>query len=387
MTSPSPRPASRFASLDGLRGVAALVVVIHHAFLVSPLFAAANYGSDLGGEGIRFWMSYSPIHLVWAGSEAVVIFFVLSGFVLARAVQSPRFDWFAYFPSRMLRLYLPVAGAVLVGFLILLLPHDGATESRWLTVRPDGYPFDDMLLDLTIVGGTSGTISPLWTLRWEVIFSLLLPVAIYLARFIPAWLYGVICLALSTLGSWQQVVALQYLPIFGLGIAISGEWDRITAWGDRVSKRVGAISWPIAVVGALLIMSSYWWLALPLGRPNARPLSQALILIGSAILIVAAVRYGPLRRLLSWRPVAWLGAVSFSLYLIHEPVLIFIAHLTDSARWTLVIGIPLALLVAWGFYLLIERPAHRLSRKVRDSAAAWEASNRASNTARGASAG
>lgn len=363
---------SRFASLDGLRGVAALIVVVHHAMLVSPAFADAYYAGQVGPSWIRNALSYSPLHLFWAGAEAVVVFFVLSGFVLAMALRSPRFDWFAYFPSRIVRLYVPVAGAVLLAYLILLLPHDGGTTSAWLDrdMVGVGYPPDAIIRDLTLVGGTSGVISPLWTLRWEVLFSLLLPVGAYALRLVPSWMFGLACLGLSTIGAWQDVAALQYLPIFGLGMAIAGEWGRITAWTDRMSARAAALVWPAAMVAAVLLLTSYWSLVPFLGYTAAHAIGQLLILTGASVLLVAAVQWSPLRALLSWRPVAWLGAVSFSLYLVHEPVLIFIANLSDSARVTMALGVPLAIVVAWLFWMAVERPAHRLSRSVRERAKA-----------------
>lgn len=360
---------SRYASLDGLRGVAALVVVIHHAMLVSPDFAGAYYDGGVGDSPIRQALTYSPLHVVWAGAEAVVVFFVLSGFVLGMAMRSPRFDWSGYFPSRLVRLYLPVAGAVLLGYLIILLPHDGATSSAWLD-RTKGYPLSDVIRDLTLVGGTSGVISPLWTLRWEVLFSLLLPVMAYAARLIPAWLLGVLCVLLSTLGAWQDVASLQYLPIFGVGIALSKEWRRIAALTERLSPRAAALAWPVALVAAVLLLTSYWWLVPVLVYSAANAIGQFLILVGASLLLVVCVQWAPLHRVLSGRAVAWLGAISFSLYLVHEPVLILIANLSDSARVTFLVGTPLAIGVAWFFWIVVERPAHRVSRAVRERAGA-----------------
>lgn len=356
-------PTSRLSSLDGVRGIAALIVVVHHAFLVSPSFAAAYYGGDIGDGLIRSLAVYSPLHLLWAGAEAVVVFFVLSGFVLARAVQSPRFDWFSYFPSRIVRLWLPVVGAVALGALILLLPHNGSTASPWLD-RDPGYPLDDMVRDLTLVGGTSGVISPLWTLRWEILFSLLLPVVAYAARAIPAWLFGVVCIGLSTLGAGTDVAAIQYLPIFGLGVAIAGEWDRISDWIARRPRRTLAVGWPLVVAAAILLLSSYWMLRLPLGYLAAHTIGQTLILFGATLIIIAAVHWSPLQRLLSSRVIAWLGAVSFSLYLVHEPILVSLAKLFGDGRlWiALPVGMAIAIAVAAGFWMAVERPATALSR-------------------------
>jgi len=360
--------ASRLSALDGLRGIAALVVVVHHALLVSPSLAAAYYGGDVPENPLRIALVYTPLHLVWGGAEAVVVFFVLSGFVLARAVRSRSFDWFSYFPSRVLRLYVPVIGAIAFAYAILLLPHDGATSSPWLIHRDHGYPVHDILQDLTLLGGTSGVVSPLWTLRWEIIFSLLLPVAAYAVRLIPAWALGLACVVVSAVGASRGVAALQYLPIFGVGVAIEGEWDRIGRVVGRMTRRAGALVWAGLLVLAAVMLSARWELLAPLGHDASAAISQAPIVIGAGILVIAAVHCTTLQRVLTWRPVAWLGAVSFSLYLIHEPLVILMANITDAAVWTVVTAVPLAVFVAWVFWLIVERPAHQLARTVRAKA-------------------
>ncbi|QAY61284.1 acyltransferase [Microbacterium protaetiae] len=364
--------SSRFSALDGLRGVAALVVVVHHCLLVSPLMAAGYYGGDVGDNPVRLALMYTPLHLVWGGAEAVVVFFVLSGFVLSRAIRSRSFDWFSYFPSRVLRLYVPVVGAIVFGFVVLMMPHVNATSSPWLQRDSSDYDLGTVLQDLTLVGGTSGVVSPLWTLRWEVIFSLLLPVAAYAVRVIPAWLLGVLCVGLSTLGAAQDVAAMQYLPIFGVGVALEGEWDRISRTVDRMTRRAGGFVWTGILVLAVTMLSMHWLLLAPLGHAAAVALSQGPIVVGAALLVIMATHFGPLQRLLTWRPIAWLGGISFSLYLIHEPLVLMMAGASHAARWTVLTAVPLALIVAWVFWLVVERPAHHLSRTVR-ARATWKA--------------
>lgn len=360
--------ASRVTALDGLRGIAALVVVVHHCLLVSPSLAAAYYGGDVEQTPLRIALVYTPLHLLWGGAEAVVVFFVLSGFVLARAIRSRSFDWFGYFPSRMVRLYLPVVAAVAFAFAIILLPHDGAPASPWLD-RDPGYPFAHILKDLTLVGGSSGTVSPLWTLRWEVLFSLLLPVVAYALRLIPGWVLGIACVGMSVLGAVNGVSALQYLPIFGVGVALEGEWDRVSALLGRMTRRRGWLVWSLLVLLAVTSLSMHWLLLAPLGHAAAAGLAQAPIVSGAALLVVLAVNCPALRRALTWRPVALLGAISFSLYLIHEPIVILMANVTNTMIGTVLTAVPLALVTAWLFWHAAERPAHRLARTVRRHAA------------------
>lgn len=94
------RPAAaqpqRLSSLDGLRGIAAVVVLIHHALLTLPQLADAYYDMDGLSEISLAWiLTYTPLHVFWAGAEAVSLFFILSGIVLTLPVLRARgrFTW------------------------------------------------------------------------------------------------------------------------------------------------------------------------------------------------------------------------------------------------------------------------------------------------------
>ena len=71
-------------------------------------------------------------------------------------------------------------------------------------------------------------------------------------------------------------------------------------------------------------------------------------------------------RALSVAPLEWLGTRSFSLYLIHFPVVIALSHVIDPDHLVVLIAVELAasLLAAEAFCRLIERPSHRLSKRV-----------------------
>lgn len=105
----------RVRSLDGLRGVAALAVVVSHI--------------QLADDHI---VRYSPsMFAVWAGRDAVTVFFVLSGVVLALAMMG-RGDWGGYYLSRFVRLYLPAWGAIVFGALLHVAVGWHLTGGVWL---------------------------------------------------------------------------------------------------------------------------------------------------------------------------------------------------------------------------------------------------------------
>jgi peptidoglycan/LPS O-acetylase OafA/YrhL len=89
VTDPVPTP-TRIGALDGLRGVAAGVVLVHHALMSDPGLATAYTRPEAGESGWRSVLLYSPLHVLWGGTQAVFVFFVLSGYVLALPAAAGR---------------------------------------------------------------------------------------------------------------------------------------------------------------------------------------------------------------------------------------------------------------------------------------------------------
>jgi len=364
----------RISSLDGLRGVAALVVVIHHALLVIPTLAQPYMAGYAPVDGVYGWLLYSPLHLVWAGTEAVYVFFVLSGLVLARSViGNPHFSWLAYFPSRLVRLYLPVAGAVVLAALsIAVVPRVG-DASLWVLFHPSEYSAATFLKDLVLVEGTSNVITPLWSLQWEVLFSLLLPVFVIVARGRWLWATIAVSLVLTTLGYYTGVLFVAFMPMFAIGVALAFQWDRVEeAFRGITGRRAGWLVWPVILVVAGLMLCSYWLLFPYAETGMLTTATRPVILVGAVLAVLAAALWEPLRRVLSSRPIQWLGLISFSLYLVHDPVVVAFAYVFDGSRWAVPFAIVVSIAVAVAFFLVIERPSHRLSQSLRRALARRE---------------
>jgi peptidoglycan/LPS O-acetylase OafA/YrhL len=369
----SARAPSRLTALDGLRGVAALVVVLHHLLLVATPFLKSAGGTAPGS--VYWWISETPLKLLSAGSEAVLVFFVLSGLVVALpALNRKSFSWAGFLSGRMVRLYLPVWASLAIGTLLIwLLPRNDSavTDGTWVDSSNATSTALGTLLDQASLTRASYDVNNvLWSLRWELIFSVLLPLFIVLALVVRRhWAVAIgVAFSLSIVGSLMDVDALRYLPTFFIGSLMAVRLDAVREWSARRLGRPRARLWGFGLVAFSVLAITAGWVALPIapsGSIQNIVLSQ-LALLGAAGLVLASIAVRPLRRALDSRGCQWLGRVSFSLYLVHVPIIATLTFLLGDQRWWLValLTIPVALLVAWGFNRVVERPSHRLARRV-----------------------
>jgi peptidoglycan/LPS O-acetylase OafA/YrhL len=349
-----------------------MVVVFHHIYQVArPFIEPSTHAWDVGS----FWwyVSSTPLKLLSAGSESVLVFFILSGLVVPLPMLGKKGRaWVGFYLSRLIRLYLPVWGSlVFAGILIRMTPHPAAavTPGSWVArTNSTRAPLGLLFSEAGLLRKSFSNNTVLWSLTWEVVFSLALPlfilVAIAIRRYwLPA---GILCVALTFAGKLLDSPALLYLPVFFLGTLIAVNLDSLRAWADRPRKRVGAIGWSGLTVSLLLIVTS--WMLRPV-VPASTLASDALgclTPVGAAGLVVCAVVFRPVRVGLSTRVPRWLGRVSFSLYLTHLPILVAFVYLLGDRNWALValFGIPTSLGFAYLFFRLVEAPSHRLARRV-----------------------
>lgn len=382
-------PNERVLSLDGLRGVGALVVVVYHALLIVPAISAM-YLAPANGVlasppmfSVRWWMYSTPLRLLWGGHEAVLVFFVLSGMVLtAPLVRRPRHNaaWLGYYRRRLCRLYVPVWAALLLAVLVcVIVPRRDVAGSSWLVTHPDPSPYL-VVHDAALLLGTSNLDSPLWSLRWEVLFSLLLPFMFLIMRVIRVERWPVLAIGLLAVAAaagqvpavrhhlpvaWMTAGSLQYLPVFAVGMIIAMCPERLQQLRHTMQHRTVPVVWTIV---ALVLAASPTYLGTAPAVGTAFVL-QLTTLAGVTMIVLSALTLPAVTRALESKAFQYAGSRSFSIYLVHEPILVSVAlavHAAGALPWLLLapLAIAAALVVAEGFYWLMEKPAIRLSRRL-----------------------
>lgn len=365
----------RLTTLDGLRGLAALIVVVHHSLLTWQVLAAQYFSANRASGS--WWLVFTPLHLVWAGTEAVMVFFVLSGLVLALPfLQRPSSvaRWRAYYCQRLIRLYVPViASLALAAVLVTVFPRvPGATTSWWFDSHAVSVDARTLAEDAVLLRGVSWINPSLWSLQYEVLFSLFLPVYILVSRRLgdrAAWLVPPL-LALAGTGTYVGSQVLSWLPVFGIGVVMAASRTGLQRLGGRITGlRASGLAWSVISGVALVLLLAEWW-SRGLGEVTLVPMAiaRALGVAGAALVCFLAMVCPGVGALCSWRPVRWLGTMSFSLYLVHEPILVSVSSLVGGSlrgvAVTLTAAITLSLLVAAAFHRLVELPSQRLARSV-----------------------
>jgi GT2 family glycosyltransferase/peptidoglycan/LPS O-acetylase OafA/YrhL len=368
-----PRPGAsdsgRLRHLDGLRGLAALFVVLHHTWL--------TVWPDLYDR--RLPVVGSATRVLAFGHFAVVVFIVLSGFCLALPVaRTGGLEGGArhFFRRRARRLLPPYYASLGLSLLLIWTLIGTRTGTHWdISVPVDwrGYVGNSLLLG-NILGG--GQINHVWwsvALEWQIYLTFPLLVACWL-RFgagLAAALGGVIAIAVAVVAAQYPVVGAfslrnlmpWFVVLFSLGVLGAAIAETDTPAMRLLRERV---RWQL--LGSVLALGAVA-ACIAGGRQGALAHRTVLDLVVGAASICAIVTCSShesrLRRLLSWRPLVLLGGFSYSLYLVHAPLLqvawqygLHPLGLGPSATFLLLalVGVPLVAGAAYVFFLAFERP-------------------------------
>lgn len=362
--------------LDGIRGVAAIIVIFSHVLLwFNPYLHNGPTAGNIPGE-ISQWLFNSPLTFFYKGNAAVWLFFVLSGFVLTHSLIKRKDNIEAIriaSSKRYFRLGIPVLASVLICYTLM---SSGAFKAKALgatdpfnlayTFEPSAWEALKQGLWGAMLFGDSSYNYVLWTISIELYGSLLIfgTIALFGKRTASLRAAAIILIA-CLLPSFEK--SYSSMALFAAGMLIAT---------FRI-KETKSIAWTAA--GALLLLAGLYLFGYhPYSKSYESLVEFAHFFetqtgaklnwpvfypqLGSILFLLCILLNANLFRPLNALFFQWLGKISFSVYLLHSFVISILApYIAEqfsgmtAAAICLALTIPATMCVAHIFYIYIDK--------------------------------
>ena len=314
----NPPKENRLEYLDSVRGLASVSVVIGHFVLA--------YNLDLQFK----FINYSPFHFFYDGSAAVTLFFVLSGYVLTLSLEKNKKPIFgAFYLKRVFRImpaYLVILVLSLIAYLFFVVKPTIPANSSWISKfwsKPlDMYHFAMQLIFLK-PGNNADLVPQNWSLLIEMLFSFLMPF-LYLILKKTNYLY---LLAFNLVAYFFLKIPV-FIVHFSLGVFLALNQQKILDFFQPIKSKYKLLV--ILVIGLLytyrytLPVYYYYYFRKQSIVLDNNDLLWLITGLGAFFILVYCLSSYKLQRILNLRPFVFIGKISYSIYLSHVLVLIFV---------------------------------------------------------------
>ncbi len=347
----------RFQAVDAMRGLAALAVVFYH------VQGAMSRGAQPWFPGALSWLAER-------GHFGVNVFFVLSGFVIARSVRhgSMTPGYFGRFVlRRSIRLDPPYWTAIALEVLLIygglaLFPSLGTPAPTWPQLLSHLAYLQDIL-------GYGQLIPIFWTLCYEFQFYLVLVGVLVAAQQVARWTSQRVA---------HGTMVILFVALFFASVGAHHGWLKGVPHGLALDRWyeffTGVIAWwVVSGILPLATLFAAWGVNAVLARHTDSLTEGILVVLVSSICLLSA-RYPSFDRRFKLRPLQFLGAISYSLYLYHASiswrVVSLVQHFAGTSlsavvgTLTWLAAVAAALVAGYLGWRLIEVPSMRLARRI-----------------------
>lgn len=372
---------SRLLQLDSLRGLAALSVVFCHFLNVFPSKLADTYNVHM--TGIKYYFNlikYSPLSIIFGGHEAVILFFILSGFVLSLPFYSNTVAYKKFLVKRVCRIYIPYITAVLFSYIgFILFSRGGIRElsgwfnSAWLSP----VSFKDLISHFIMLGAFDfGKLdNAIWSLVHEMRISLIFPlIMIFVLR--EGWKKsllwaGTAALITVLISNAIQIyiinnvlLTIRYIFMFVIGVTLAQNRSYLIDKFKSLNCYMRFGLFILAIIAYTNGWNFHGFKIISKFLQSGELLNDWLTALGSSMLIVIALSYKGVTLI---KPVQFLGKISYSLYLLHLPTMYSTVYLLYGRLpiWGILsIAFVITIVLSYISYKIIEVPSIALGKKL-----------------------
>ncbi|MEY4504818.1 MAG: hypothetical protein RL154_1114 [Pseudomonadota bacterium] len=355
----------RFEAIDGLRALAALIVAFGHAYRTGILGNALDP------------ILHTPLAIFIAGDAAVLLFFVMSGFFIALPYAKGKSKgYFDFLSKRFFRIYIPYIAAVfaaVIAFELFARPSGIPQMSAWFNVLWQTPPTIEMVLAHVLMLGEfdANIYDPvLWAMVIEIRVAFIAPfLVLFVARF-GAFAGISISLIISYCAFWASIHfglseiatahwrTLTLLPPFLIGMSLAYHREEVLLW----VKNLNSIAAFFILMLAISLMPCAYWL----GVGIATFAHYTILSFSAAIIVIFAMNNGLFYKIISIKPLQFIGKISYTFYLWHFIILLSLIYAlfgTIANEYIFIIWVLMTVPVSWLAYKLIEEPSSKLKLK------------------------
>jgi peptidoglycan/LPS O-acetylase OafA/YrhL len=339
-------------ALDGWRAIAVIAVIFDH-------WCALSFPADVGASG---WLLSLSHHV---GPQAVSLFFAISGYLITQRLlieydRHGTISLRSFYIRRVFRILVP---ALLYLSVLSVIAAAGLLAVSRGEILSAAFSYSNYF------PGRSFYTSHFWSLSLEEHFYLFWPALLALGGTRRAVQFGILAVAVELI--WRP---------FALGRTHLGDFDL-----QRTDLRLDALLLP-ALLAILLHQRRWRWLADKLSHPQAFWVPTALLLATEAIAQLGHVSWIPttflrsalfplivvstvlnsktvMGRMLEWTPLAWIGRISYGVYLWHK---LFVIHSqsVSQALWRFPLYAVFVIAFSAAVYYLFDRPMVSVGRRL-----------------------
>ncbi|MEK4742565.1 MULTISPECIES: acyltransferase family protein [unclassified Bacillus (in: firmicutes)] len=351
--------SKRIKELDSIRGLAALTVVFGHFCLMLPSLP----------NSIKF----SPLRFLWAGGEAVIVFYVLSGFVLSMALYHSKTNYWGYLIKRFVRIYIPYYFWIIITFALFILfsPYEVAGLRDWFYDRWQGSITKiDIINHFVLLNNffTENYNPVIWSLAQEMRISIVFPL-LFLLFYKLSWKKTILfALSFSLISVFLNMLhigkaegfyngyadTLHFTSMFMVGMLLFKHQEKLIYLYRNMKKFNKGF---LIALGIILYLYSI--LIYGFSRNDTTFLLKDWgVVIGVSIFIIMAMSNLKVKAFLNKSVFVYLGEISYSIYLCHFPIMMVLFKLLYTKIpifFLLALCISMTILFSIVSYHLIEK--------------------------------